>query len=187
MEIGYEQWHDGIGYDLEAIDRLTDAEKGEVERMLVPRAANDWRDIEALDRLGTPAAIQAIFRVRQAPEAQIRLRAHQYGPEPSPRQWEQAIVAALETAEVYTGLTQALSCAIGHPSEAVLEILWRKVRDPNSGVAYHCAAALCSIKGVQDSEYDDTHRKLFLRLIGPETADRTHAVQELETLLGDRP
>jgi hypothetical protein len=183
MEIGYEQWHDGMGYDVEAIDKLSDSEKREVERKLVPRAANDWRDLEALDRLGTPAAIQAILRVRSTADPQIRLTAHQYGPEPSPQEWEQVIVASLETAEIYSGLTQALSCATSHSSQAVESVLWRKVRDPESGIAYHCASALCCIKGLQVSEYDDTHRALFLRLVGPDSPDRAQAVQELESLL----
>lgn len=183
MEIGYEQWHDGIGYELEALDQLTDSEKKVAEGKLIPRAGNDWRDLEALDRLGTPAAIQAILHVRQSSEPQIRLQAHQYGPMPTAQEWERAILASLESAEIYSGLTQALRCAVEHPSEAVVKMLWSKVHNPESGVACHCAAALCCINGVLDSLYDDRHRELFLRLVGPDSADRKHALLGLQALV----
>ncbi len=183
MQIGYEQWHDGIGYDLEAIDQLTESEKKMVEGKLVPRAGNDWRDLEALDRLGTPSATVAILGVRQSGEPQIRLTAHQFGPEPSSSEWERAIMDSLAIAEITSGLIQALNCAIEHPSEAVVALLWSKVRDPQSGVAYHCASALCCISGILESMYDDKYRKLFLRLVGPGTEDRSLAVRELERIL----
>lgn len=183
MDIGYEQWHDGIGYDLEALDQLTDSEKKNVEGILIPRAGNDWRDLEALDRLGTPAAIQAILRVRQTGEVQIQLTAHQYGPKPTEPEWERAIMNSLATAEIISGLIAALNCAIEHPSDPVVSMLWSKVRDPKSGVAYHCASALCCIGGVLDSLYDDQYRNLFLRLVGPSSEDRSLAVKELESIL----
>ena len=183
MDIGYEQWHDGIGYDLDAIDHLTDAEKKMAENLLIPRAEKDWRDLEALDRLGTPGAIQSILAVRHAKDPQIRLRAHEYGPAPTAAEWEHTILSSLETAEIYSGLIQVLNRAIGYPTPPVIDKLWSKVRDPKSGVAYHCAAALCCITGIQDSMYDDQHRELFLRLVGPASSERIQAVQELELMI----
>ncbi len=183
MNIGYEQWHDGIGYDLEALDQLTDSEKKNVEGLLIPRAGNDWRDLEALDRLGTPAAIRAILRIRQTGDVQIQLTAHKYGPEPIEAEWERALMNSLATAEIMTGLISALNCAIEHPSYPVIAMLWSKVRDPKSGVAYHCASALCCIGGVIDSMYDDKNRALFLRLVGSSSEDRSLAVKELESIL----
>lgn len=186
LEIGYEQWHDGVGYDLEALDELTDSERHTIERLLIPRASQDWRDLEALDRLGTPAARQAILNVRKADDANIRLRALDYGPEASAQEWEDALVASLETAQLYDGLSQALARAAEHPSQAVVDILWRKIRDPESGVAYHCAATLSCIMGAIDSPYDDAWRPLFLRLVGPSSPDRSAAVRELEERLAGR-
>jgi hypothetical protein len=183
MEIGYEQWHDGTGYDLEAIDQFTLGEKQRAEKRLIPRAGNDWRDLEALDRLGTPTAIQAILETRLKGEVQIRLTAHLYGPEPTDAEWERAILASLEVAEIYSGLIQVLNCAISHPTSVVVATLWAKVRNPESGVAYHCAAALCCIKGVIDSLYSDARRDLFLRLVGPSSEDRTLAINDLEAIL----
>lgn len=183
MAIGYEEWHDGIGYDLTALDELTESEKRFAEKLLIPRATNDWRDLEALDRLGTPGAIRAILDARRARDPDIRLRAHRYGPEPTAEEWESSILALLKVADLYSGLTQVLDCAVEHPSSAVQAMLWTRVRDPESGVAYHCAAALCCIHGVLDSMYDDRYRPLFLRLVAKASEDRTQAVEELAKLI----
>jgi len=46
MEMNYEKWHDGIGYDLDALEKMTPEELKSVETMLKGRS--DWRDVEAL-------------------------------------------------------------------------------------------------------------------------------------------
>src|SRR5262245_32106418 len=49
MKIDYDKWHDGVGYDLSALDDMTAAEKRELAGIL--RGRNDWRDAEALAAL----------------------------------------------------------------------------------------------------------------------------------------
>src|SRR5438105_1059993 len=75
MKLTYEQWHDGIGYDLEALAQLTDHEKQEVEELLESRSDLDWRDIEALDHLGTPGALACMDRAVGAGEITARVEA----------------------------------------------------------------------------------------------------------------
>ena len=58
--IGYDEWHDGIGYDLDALGQLEGGERDEVQRWLLARANEDWRDLEALDALGSSAAKGAV-------------------------------------------------------------------------------------------------------------------------------
>ena len=60
MDIGFEEWHDGIGYDLDALAEATPEDRTAIETLLVPRAGNDWRDVEALAALGTPGANRAL-------------------------------------------------------------------------------------------------------------------------------
>ncbi len=182
MNIGYEQWHDGISYDLDALDELEGREREEAAQLLIPRAGKDWRDLEALDRVGTPSAISAILKVRQSEDPEMRLRAHHYGPEPSPEEWEQAILQLLPTAEPYAGLTLVMESAVEHPTPAVVAGLWAQVRNPASVNIYHCAEALCLIAGVIESEYDFTYRPLFLRLQEPGTEGREQALKDLEAL-----
>ena len=59
MNIGYEEWHDGIGYDLEALENLGPEEKQQAENLLVSRCS-DFRGIKELDTLGTDRALDRI-------------------------------------------------------------------------------------------------------------------------------
>ena len=63
MNIGYVEWHDGIGYDLEALVQLSPDERIAAEDILVARCDRDWRDIEALDCLGSERALAAMASV----------------------------------------------------------------------------------------------------------------------------
>jgi hypothetical protein len=51
MQVGYDQWHDGIGYDLDALAALTADERADARKLLAGRAGRDWRDVEALEAL----------------------------------------------------------------------------------------------------------------------------------------
>src|SRR4051812_2581110 len=51
MQIGFDQWHDGIGYDLAALSEMDEAERADVRKLLAARAGRDWRDVEAVDAL----------------------------------------------------------------------------------------------------------------------------------------
>jgi hypothetical protein len=50
--IGYEQWHDGIGYDLDAFAQMTLEEKERVVRDFRAKGSLDWRDMEILKLSG---------------------------------------------------------------------------------------------------------------------------------------
>ena len=77
MVIGYEQWHDGIGYDLDALAKLTESERESVAADLIIRLRSgdgSWRDVEALAALGTPQARHALEIA--LPRADLGLRLH---------------------------------------------------------------------------------------------------------------
>ena len=182
MVIDYEKWHDGVGYDIEALDELSPAERIKVEHMLAPRAEKDWRDLEALDRLGTPGALQAIWRARESSDADIRMHALQYGPTPTPAEWDKAIVYSLRQVKPFAGLVITMESAIEHPSPRVVAALWQHVKVPGSEITFHAAQALLCIAGKLDGQYDDAQRPLQLRLQGPASADRDLALTELAVL-----
>lgn len=185
MTIGYEQWHDGIGYDLEALDDLDEKGKRDAEQILIARASNDWRDLEALDRLETPGADAAILGVRTTADPEMRLRAHVYGPRSTQDQLDDAIVYALENAEPFAGLVLALRLARENPSERVKHVLWSKVKN-RCTISYHAAETLALMAGVINDEFDMTHRDLFLRMQSEESEDRQQALQEFEQLVGSQ-
>jgi hypothetical protein len=60
MEIDYEKWHDGIGYDIDAIKLASPTELKEIEQMLLQHKPRDWRDIEAIAQIDTKSAQQTI-------------------------------------------------------------------------------------------------------------------------------
>lgn len=60
MLIDYEKWHDGEGYDLDAIADATAPEREAIEAVLLNRGPKDWRDIEAFAALDSPAARKAL-------------------------------------------------------------------------------------------------------------------------------
>lgn len=183
MAIGYEQWHDGVGYDVSALSGLTEDEKRRIEDVLVPRAQNDWRDLEALERLDTPRSRDAIVAARHAVDHEIRLYAHLYGPEPSEAEREAAVIYALKRTAHFAGMSLTMRCAVETPTPAVVDELWNQVRDPSRETAYHAAEALCRIRGVTTDD-DGAHRALFLKLVGPASPERDRAVAELEQLCG---
>jgi hypothetical protein len=77
MKIGYEQWHDGMGYDLDALRQIDGDEREAVESILIEHlnSPGDWRDVEALHALGTPRAAEAISAARSHPLAEVRTHA----------------------------------------------------------------------------------------------------------------
>lgn len=181
MNIGYNEWHDGLGYDLEALDRLDARDREEAEKILIPRAEKDWRDLEALDRLSTPAANAAILRARNAKNPEIRLHAHGYGPLASELQWESAINYALGNMKIYTdGLVPAFNAAVAHPTPGVIDGLWKFIRQGGREGTYHAGETLTKIAGLPE---DESLRQLFLRLQGPNTPQRMAAIAELERVV----
>ncbi|MBX3112351.1 MAG: hypothetical protein KF857_10120 [Fimbriimonadaceae bacterium] len=181
MVMDYEKWHDGTGYDLDAIAEFDDQDRRDCEAVLVPRAGQDWRDLEALERLGTPKAVEAILRVRQSPDPETRLRAHDYGPAPTQAEWDAVLAYAWPHVEPFSGLTVAQRCSIDHPSKAVVQAIWKQVRQPSKN-AYHAAETLCLIAGVIAHEFDFTYRDTFLALEHAKGPEREAAVAQTEAL-----
>lgn len=180
MNIGYIQWHDGLGYDLEALDLLDDNDRAEAEKALLVRVEKDWRDLEALDRLATPAAIAAILRARGAKNPEIRLHALGYGPAATDQQWEAAIITALDKMRSYSdGLMLAFRSAIAHPTPGVLEALWRFVRADRREGTFHAGETIAQIAGLAE---DEDLRQLCLRLQGPDLPQKRAAIAELERI-----
>ena len=48
MVIDYEKWHDGVGYDVDALRSASQAERKAIEQMVIHHSPRGWRDIEAL-------------------------------------------------------------------------------------------------------------------------------------------
>lgn len=65
----------GTGYDLIALRYLQPEDKLKVEKMIIRRKRKTWRDIEALDILGTDKSIQAITKSLQSERIETKIEA----------------------------------------------------------------------------------------------------------------
>jgi hypothetical protein len=190
MQIGYEQWHDGIGYDLEALAQVTGDERRQVEALLISRTDPDWRDIEALDQLGTPEALAYIERALQAKEITTRIEAAE---RLSARRildderMDRLILHWLDETTLSDGMTRVLSIATRHPSDAIRKKLLSLAVFGNEDVRIHAAALAHHLYGGTTETFDWNHRPLYLRFSSSSESERESALADLCSLIGVRP
>jgi hypothetical protein len=180
LELDYDRWHDGEGYDLDALARIDKGERGDVVHLLAGRAAT-WREIEALETIDIPPAYMAIKRaLRDSESIDTRLAAAEALDSLGKLDESLDTVLAREIRNLDgEGATRALLMAEQHGSDevkrALLDASHRRTES-----AMHCAALLCYLSGVAKEPFDWDLRPLFLRL-GPEEPedDREAAFREL--------
>ena len=190
MHIGYMQWHEGIGYDLKALARSTAEEQRLAEDLLLSRACQDWRDVEALDQLGTERAVSAMrtglrskdFAVKIEAATRLELRGLF-----TPTQIEWLLLETLSKASLQNGMTRVLAYAAAHPTEPVRrELLWCAVRG-NDDIRVHAAALAHHLYGKSSSSFDPEFRALYLHFGSKRAAERKAAYRELCRSIGIDP
>ena len=115
MNIGYIQWHDGTGYDLQALAELEAEERAAVEAMLIAHLKDpgDWRDVEALAALDSSAAREAVIAACEHRDVRVRREARAilleayisflgYGVQTSPGLWTLTFATAGRATETCT-------------------------------------------------------------------------------------
>ncbi len=186
MEIDYEKWHDGIGYDLSVIDTATQEERQFIEDILIRRNARDWRDIEALAKLDTPMARQALEGALRSSEAEIRVAVLSHAPHlVSDAVRTRVLIFALESGSFFGGLTAALSQVQDfHPPE-IIDTLFRGALEKTGDGPAHFAAMLMFLHGKAQEPFEWEQRPLFLRFNTPVREDRETAFLELCAKIGE--
>lgn len=167
--IGYDEWHDGIGYDLDALGQLEGGERDEVERWLLGRANEDWRDLEALDALGSSAAKGAVRETLRTGSLEQRLAAARHvaddegaTDEATSEEVEAAIIAGLEAGDLLQGLTRALGLAERHPTPTVMDALFRCALRGTPVARVHAAALAAYLHGKAKEAFDWDRRPFWL-------------------------
>ena len=185
LVIDYEKWHDGIGYDLDALAAMDRDQHTAVEGMLLARGVGDWRDVEALAWLDTTACRMALRRALEEGGAEIRLAVARHAPDlVAPEVRAASLVSALATVTAFGGLTQALDEATDfHPPE-VMAALWRGVSEREGQVAVHYAALLAYLHGKAEAPFDFAQRPFFLSFNTEDRGERAAAVAALRRRLG---
>lgn len=190
LALDYERWHDGGGFDLEALARIDKSERGDVVHVLAQRHAT-WREIEALEQIDIPPAFMAIKRaLRDSDSVDTRLAAAEALDRLG--KLEQPIDGVLareieSLTDVSDGCTRALLMAEDHPTDRVKQALLAASHKRTES-AMHCAGVLCYLAGAGTEPFDWALRPLFLRL-GPHEpdADREVAFGELCALVKMQP
>jgi hypothetical protein len=161
MKIGYIEWHDGIGYDLNALKELTHDELQQVEALIISRRDSDWRDVEALAALNTPFTIQALKECLNSTNNEARLFAARFLKEMGIEdRIEEIVVKTLPQTKIGEGLTYALSLAETYPTERIRREVLCCAFLGNDDIRIHCAAMALYLYGKAASNFD-THNKII--------------------------
>jgi len=180
MKIDYEKWHDGIGYDLEALKEANKKEREAIERILLDRNPPDWRDIQALSILDTPRARQALIVLVLGGINEVNMAVLRYAPQLINDELRtRLIVEALKSASFYYGLSQTLGIVEKyHPKEVVQE-LFHGLLKREGEVAVHFAAMLFYIHGKAETPFDWENRAFFLKFNTEKLPERKTIFKEL--------
>ena len=188
LQIDYEKWHDGEGYDLDAMSKLEGDERNEVERLLVDRLRTepDWREIEALGALNTANARLAIRAALQCNDTKTRLHAAEelmdMGEEVD---LDPIILEALRTTGIYGGASYAIDLAEKYPSAAVRKGLLDVALNGDPEVRVNAAALSLFLAGQADEAFDWNHRPFFLRFGEDDPNEVRAAYDELCRRIGE--
>ncbi|MCL2449571.1 MAG: glutathione binding-like protein [Polyangiaceae bacterium] len=110
-KIGYVEWHDGTGYDVDAVREMTPDERDDVVRSLRNRSPG-WREVEVYGLVDTPEARAALREALVAPSAETRLHAaatlYDLG---DPIAIDAFVAKELATVTIIDGMTIALRLA----------------------------------------------------------------------------
>jgi hypothetical protein len=162
MKIDYYKWHDGIGYDLDALNELTGSELKQVEDLLVSRKDSDWRDVEALAALNTPFTVQALKDCLNSPNLECRLFAVKFLKEMNIEDHiEDVVVKTLPDTSIGNGLTYALSLAKKYPTENIRRTVLLCALTGNDDIRVHCAAMALFLYGKSRTDFDADHKIIF--------------------------
>lgn len=188
MQIGPDEWRDGVGYDLAALRAMSDAERATIEAELSSRADRDWRDVEALAALDSEGAKAALRSAWHGGSDEIRLAVLRHAPDVVDRSDRvSTIVRGLEEAELFGGFRQAMEqAALFHPPP-VLYALHRAILRRDGEKAVLLAGLLWHVAGRSDELFDWAKRPLFLELHTADRDARTRAYHELCRQAGIHP
>ena len=185
MEMDYDKWREGEGYDLSLLAQASETDREDIERKLLRNAPLHWRDIEALAIIDSQKARAAIMNAFFTADTETRMSVHRYAPDLISEQLSiDSIIRALRESEIFSGLSQALDeIEEFHPPEVIQELL-RGLMQRDGATACHFAAMLYYLHGLSGSAFDWDHRPFFLKFNTDNLVEREVVVRELCQSIG---
>jgi hypothetical protein len=190
MRITADQWRDGMGFDIDSLAAVSASDKDSLARLLAARLEEhgDWREMEALAAIGTPAAKHALRQALNSSNLETRLQAAKHLLEiGEPVDLEGIIIAALRGTGLSNGLSQAIDIAEQHPSPGLQQALLDLALNGTEEQRIHCAALALYHGGKADEAFDWNHRPFFLRFGDDDRRVQIEAYRELCARLGVAP
>jgi hypothetical protein len=180
MKMTFDMWHDGTGYDLNALQEVSPSELHGIETILIHYQPRDWRDIEALALIDSAPARKAIEDALKSSNPQVRREAMRHVPEKAdPADREKLLLQGLTTANAFDGLTEAMDEAAEFHPPAVVDGLIRGVLNRDGEVAVHFAAMVFYLHGKATEPFDWNQRTFFLRFNTSDGAERKVVFREM--------
>ena len=164
--ITYEQWHEGIGYDLDALAKVTDEEKAALAATLIARFKRgraEWRDIEALGALKLPQAREVLEQA--LPHARLETKLHiarELAAMGTSVEIDKIIAHILQRGHYEDGLSLALDLVPAYATPYLRNVLLDCARIGHPDVRVHAAALCLYLAGQADEPFDWKHRPFFL-------------------------
>ena len=182
MNLDYSKWRDGVGYDLDALRKLSPDEQEEVEHVLLEGGVADWRDIEALVDIGSETAMSAVKEALKSDNYEVRITAADALSKKniiSEKEVETVLVATIPLVSFLNGLALTLRLAEEFPTSAVKRVLLWCALHGNDDLRVHAAALVCFLYGIAASSFDWNHRPFYLRFGDDSVSNRQLAYDEL--------
>jgi hypothetical protein len=180
MKIGFEEWHDGIGYDIAAIRIASQAELDTIEQILINHSPRDWRDIEALAEINTKRANETLKEAIKDPNPVVRLAVTRFASDLiTDNERSKSITDALQNAEIFSGFSNMLDEVERYHPEEVKEALIKGLLNRKGDVAVHFAAMLFYLFGKAKEPFDWKQRPFFLRFNTEDRKERVEVFREL--------
>ncbi len=188
MQINYEKWHDGIGYDLESLKLASQNERRTIEKILIDHTPRDWRDIEALAQIDTMSAREAIKNALKDRDPDVRIAITRFAPNlVTKKERNKSLIDALETAEIFWGLSQTIDDIEDYHPREIKEALIKGLLSREGEVAVLFAGMLFYIYGKAEEPFDMKQRPFFLCFNTENKAKRLEAFLELCKKLKIKP
>jgi hypothetical protein len=166
MKIDYMKWHEGVGYDLEALRALSPEERSRVEDILTAHPCEDWRDVEALAELGSQKAQSALQNAINSSNYEVRIAATERLAKSgniSEGDVEKILIETIPAVTILNGQTSTLRLAENYPTPAVRQILLWCSLNGNDDIRVHAAALIYYLYGIAKTSFDWNFRAFYLR------------------------
>jgi len=181
MKIGYMEWHDGVGYDLESLKQISGDELKQVEALLISRVERDWRDVETLAEIDSEETLLALKSAINSKNLEVRVRATEKLSQKGILNDVEAEMFLVNTIPVvpFYGQKFIIQLVSQYPTQAVKRTLLWSTLYGNDDIRHYAAALIYHLYGITTSSFDLNYRSFFFRFRDKNLSNRKLAYEEL--------